>query len=359
MRQTTIGVYTIIYPEPICWLKDNNTISITSGYGPFTTSITIKSPRNTLEDTITITNRTPLKDTLFDLNESFRYLYKPGDDPSMLGNWSIEINLTGGTGSGTFQDYFSFNIQVYDGISFSTKTHGTSNAINIYDAEDLSNVYIYSPVSGEATIGTSTYQIQVGINQLDLSNDVNSDTQMCLHSSLSYPPIASITGDIAITPYSSDIYFTAEEQEDPGTMDGGSLWNRKQIFPMCYNINLIEPCDTYPFSYIRYINSDGVYRYIGGKVLSVDDSSTLENYNIPRTLIYNAAPRYTISESSKIIHIGSEVTLENEISDILYSSKLWIKDINGDWIDCQLNKTNITDNLQEGDIELEIIVHKS
>ena len=355
MRNTIVGVYTIIYPEPICWLKDNNTISITSGYGSFTASITIKSPRNTLEDTITITNRTPLKNLLFDLGESFRYLYKPGDNPSMLGNWSIEINLDGGS----FQDYFSFNIQVYDGISFSTKTHGTSNVINIYDTEDLSNVYIYSPVNGKAVIGANTYPIQSGINVLDLSNDVDNDTQLCLYSADDYPPIASITGDIAVTPYSSDIYFTVEEQEDPGTMDGGSLWNRKQIFPMCYNINLIEPCDTYPFAYIRYINSDGVYRYFGGKVLIIDDSSTLENYNIPRTLIYNAAPRYTISESSKIIHIGSEVTLEEEISDILYSSKLWIKDINGDWIDCQLNKTNITDNLQEGDIELEIIVHKS
>lgn len=355
MRQVTVGVYTIIYPESIVWLKDNNTISITSGYGPFDASITIKNPRNTLEDTITITHSTPLKDILFDLGECFRYLYKPGDDPSMLGNWSIEVNLDGGS----FQNYFSFNVQVYDGISFSTKTHGTSNVINIYDAEDLSNVYVYSPVSGEAVIGTSTYQIQAGINQLDLSNDVEGDTQLCLHSSLTYPPIASITGDIAVTPYSSDIYFTAEEQADPGTMDGGSLWNRKQIFPICYSIRLIEPCDTYPFAYIRYINSDGVYRYIGGKVLSIDDSSTLENYNIPRTLIYNAAPRYTITESSKIIKIGSEITPDDEISDILYSSKLWIKDINGEWIDCQLNKTNITDNLNEGDIELEIIVHRA
>lgn len=354
MRTQTVGVYTIQYPEEICWLKDNNSILITSSYGAFAASITIKSPLNTLEDTITINHTTSMKEILFDLDECLRYLYKP-TGPSMLGLWSIEVNLDGGS----FQNFFSFNVQVYDGVSFSTKTHGTSSRINIYDTDDLTNVYIYSPAAGEAVVGNSTYPIQAGINILDLSAAVTNTTTLCLRSSLTYPPISSITGDVALSPYSSDIYFTAEEQEDPGTMAGGSLWDRKQVFPFCYEIHFEMPCDNFPFAYIRYINSDGVYRYIGGKVLSIDDNSTLDSYNLPRTLIYNTAPRYTITESTKVLHIGCDVTPEEELSDILYSSKLWIKDINGNWTDCCLSKTNLTNTLNGGDTILEIIVHQA
>lgn len=354
MRNKIEGVYTIEYPESICWLKDNNVIRIRSSYGAFSAEITIQGPSILLQDTIKLTNSTPLNELLFDLNESLRYLYKNNIE---YGSFTFSIALDGGT----FQNYFSFVCKVFDGISFASQTHGSSDIIYIYNDTDLSNLCIYSPANGEAVFDSSTFSIIEGVNELNLSALITDygEYNLCLRSALNFPPIAEVTGDLFINPTSSIIYFTAEEQSDPGTLNGGYLYNRKQIFPKCYKIIYNEPCADYPFAYLRYINSDGCYRYIGGKVISMNDNSKLNNYFKPNTLIYNTASEYQIDESGKVITIGvQDVEQGTELEDIIYSSKLWIKDINDQWVNCQLNNTNLTTNFRDDDVELEIIIHK-
>lgn len=355
MRTDIIGVYTIQYPDEIVWLQDNNNILISSSYGSFSAELTISSPYKSIK----ITHNTPLDEIMFDLNEPLRYLYHEDTLTSQMSIWRIDINII----TPSFSNSFGFDYRVYDGISFTTKTHGTSDIIYVYNAEELSNIMLYSPADGEAVIGGNTKPISSGVNQLDLSNIITNpgNYNLYLRSKLEYPPIANIIYDIALTPSSSDIYFKAQEQSDPGTLNGGSLMYHKQIFPMNHTIIYEEPCDNFPFAEIRYINTDGCYRYFGGKILEMTDSNDQKSYDKPDLLKYNTTPKYLNLSTEKIIKIGAEdILLGAEIEDIIYSSKLWIRDIKGDWMDCEIETHSIVQTGSEySDVILEIKTHKA
>lgn len=356
MRNVIEGVYSIDYPEDIVWLKDNNVIKIGSSWGGFTVDIEVRTPSGAV---LRLENKTDRHDIIFDLDECLNYLYKEDDIFHNNGIWRINVSLD----AGSFKNYFNFTFNLYNGCSFTYKTHGTSNIINIYNADELENLFIFSPVAGKTVIDNNEITINKGINLLDLSEIITEQGEydICLVSAEDYPPLAEITGDVAVTPNDSYIYYVAYEQEDPGTLYGGSLMNRKKIFPICYKLIYKEVCDDYCFGELKYINTDGCYRYIGGKILSGTDNNTTVNYNIPNTKIYNTAPKYKITGAQKILKLGCvDIPKDVEIEDIIYSDNIWIRGIDNEWWDVQLNKTDITENYNEDfeDAQFEIITHK-
>lgn len=337
----------------IVWLDDNNVVQITSTSAPIKCTIKLGRSLIGLNNLTTNEYYSSVKTIRFNLNDNLKFLWDDMSFNLLYLNISVE--------KGGVVTEFNARLSVYEGKSFIDKSHGGDEVIYIYNTDEM-NVKIYSPVIGEMVIGNTTSTLLSGINTFDVSTLLTNpgEYEISMRSALNYPPIANILGDEALTPTSSKIIFEAVEQSDPGTKYGGSLWDKKQIFPKTYKIIYQEPCDDFPFVEIRYVNTDGCMRYIGGKLLAT------ENAFEPTSVVYSGryneyrySPEFINNKNSKVLKIGIDGILPGaEIEDIIYSNKVDIRGIDGNWHSCCLRTNTIQNNKNSGfdNFELEIIV---
>lgn len=349
-----------------CWIDDNFPVDIrfTSPNKPSILAIQI-SVRNSYTGYETfLYNTTTQSHILFDISDNIKNGLQEG---VKIDSFSITITFT----NISFTS-FTYTLIVNEGKSFITKPHGSSDVILLYNQDELSNIEIWAPFSSNANINGNTYQVN-HFTTLDLSGEITSEGEytMCLEPAdkATLPPIVDNITDQYITPYSSEILWEAAEQE-AGDSYPGNIWSRCEQDKKCYTIIYEEPCCDFPFVELKYWNTDGCDRYIGGKLLNENDSSKykmiVSKYQYDP---FNASPwqynevrnvnNYFSTENSKVLRVGvKDVPAGLELNDIVYSKRLWMRDYSGNWIHCVLNDFNVNYNNQDSKIMLEVIVNK-
>ena len=345
MRTITIGNYTIQYPDDLVFLGDNNVISITTTNNTLSCKVTITNP---IGQTGNLSYNSNLNKLRFNLDDNIKYLF----DYEQIGDWIIDIEIDNST-------TFSFSTKILAGKSFSNKTHGSSDVIYLYNGID--SIEIFSPHDGKLEVGSSSVDIYAGKNTIDL--DDLSITQpgeytLTVGNKTIYPPQAFILNVLPVSPYSSTIVFETIEQANV-EIEGGSLWERKLIFPTTYRLMWKESCEN-DTVVLKYRNTDGVIRYINGKLLEeVDNFTPTLNHSISNG-IYKYAPKYVNNTNSKVLKIGLiDIEPGADLNDIIYSDDLWILGVNNEWVSCVL-KTNTIKNIKNNgfdNYELEVTIN--
>ena len=348
MRQTTIGIYTVVFPEEILWLYDNNVIKVSSSGSKIGCKIVITAPDG---KTNSLEYFSPINTLLFNIGDNITHIY---NDNFPSSQWLIDIYLSNGDNNWT--ETFTFAVTVIEGKSFSSKSHGSSSVIYFYGDPVIQ---IFSPHDGKATINAYDYTIKAGVNNIDLSlADITGPGEytLDLDNRSSYPPTAYILNTIPLTPYSSKIVFEILEQEGV-SISGGTLWSPAQIFPKHILLKWEDKCENDTIT-IYYKNTDGCVRTIKGKLLEETDTFSPTKHHGMDTLVYKYAPTYINNANSKILKIGFDnIDPEFEFNDIIYSPWVKIKGIYEN-VNCMLKTDTIKNTKNNGfdNFELEIIV---
>lgn len=315
MRTTTVNGFTINYPDSIVWTQDHSPVTV-SGTGPVGAVITVFHPAG---ETRTLSYMSPLEEVTFYLDTTLREL-----DNDNIGDYRCELAL--------YQNYtlvttFSFWFKVYKGKSFQDRTHGTSQYMYIYDMTELIKLQIWSPSAGTASINGSTFNINPGLNSLNLSSVITGTGlyTICLSDPSSSTLDAFIISDNALTPTSSTLMFKTKTEEGEPQI-GGNVIKSASIFPVCHTIEVSSSCEDYPFAELMYRDTDGCTRYLGGII--ENDTPTVKRTAYTRLddSVYKDVPRSVLSDSNNMIKVQfNDIDIHSNFQDILYSDVLMLR----------------------------------
>lgn len=355
MRTYTSNNITVTYQESVVWLGDSNIITVESMdvNDKVGAEIIIRHPAGT--ETRTIRHLSDLNKLLFVIDDALAALI---DDN--IGQYTIQIDVYK---NGAYSFTRSFSFQLLKGKSFTNQSHAIGRTIYIYSLDELYKLQIYSPANGVFSAGGQTFNLVKGLNQFNLTNDIDGDGTYgyCLQNS-QISPIAVITGAIAKTPYKSQIQYglvRAAYTEDV-TEKGGDVWRYDdEIFPVCGDIIFEEPCWNNDFVELRYTDTDGCVRYLGGKLASETNSVNGTNYyRAEGTNVFRNIPRSHRETTKRSIKVGfMDVKTDAYPQDILYSDEVFMKMYNGEWWPVIIGTEKI--EIKSGDtqdIELEVII---
>ena len=358
MRTKTIQFYShiieVVYPEEAAWLGDNLYIQINTLSG--NTPICFKITLSTLSDSNEMIYNSSVKKIVFDIKDNVKNLF---DESSQQTNMGLKIEIIGDSlrPGETAED----SMIVIKGKTLPTKPHGSSNEILLYNPDELENVDIFLPFPSTGMINLNQISQDDLLESHDLSSIIttNGVYEICFEpaNASTTPPVVSWISDQFISPYSSDIIFFAKDADISGTYEG-NIWNKTSNTQKCITITYEEPCEDFPYFEIKYLNCDGCYRYLMGKLLEEDDSGKWIDYAYRKNEIKYLRDFYT-AENNKILKVGfKDVPAGLEFNDIIYSSELYFRDYKGEWLPCILNNVSSLYRNQEEDIILELVVNK-
>jgi len=349
MRTITTSGYTITYPNDIIWLFDVNKIKIEGQTAGFSTKIQIQNPNG---DTSTLEYTTRTKSILFVLDDNLNYLFVKGN-----GDYSFIVTIDE-------VQVFSFSAKVLNGKSFLNKTHGSSDVIYLYNVStvfDCRYIEVYSPSDGRLVFGNTSYNVNYGWNNVYIPNiDITTtgDYDILLTNRNADTITASVTSDKGIEPEISELTWSYQIHSDGVTIDGGTLFGQRQIFPEILKLHFIEPCQGDVV--LRYTNTDGCIRHISGKLIEEKDEFKPTNLNnVVRSQRYRFNPTFTNNNNSKTLKIGLyEIEAGAEINDIIFSQTMQILSIENEWEDCVLKTNSVTNFKNNGfdNLEFEIYI---
>lgn len=349
MRTITTQGYTINYPDTICWLYDTNKIKISGNTAGYNAKVIVQNPDGT-PSTLEYTTRT--KSIVFILDDNLRYLWEKGN-----WDWSVKIIVDE-------VEIFSFGFKVLNGKSFLNKTHGSSYVIHHYDINtvyDARYIEIYAPNEGRLIVGNTMYNVNYGWNtvylpSIDIVNPGDYDILLTNRNSAVITTL--VISDIAKKPPISTIKWDYEIFDNVVTINGGTLYETRQIFPTTLKLHFEEPC---PGDVVlRYTNQDGCIRQIMGKLIEEkDEFKPTQLSNAIRSERYRFNPTFTNNSNNKVLKVGIyDMEAGAEINDIIFSDTLQILDVNNEWQDCVLKTNSVTNYKNNGfdNLEFEIII---
>lgn len=363
MRTKNIGNTKLTYPESTVWLGDNILLKLQTmlASGPVGGKVTIRNAATGMS--LVQAYLTEMKNLVFDIRDSLNSLYTD----------NLTFNITVDVYDDNFQIYgksYSFSLTTLDGKSIPGRKHGSARTIYLYGPSDLIKVGLYFNNTGILIINGHQFNVnKTGFNQFDLSS-VITDTgiyQACFDSVVKPGiPTAVIAGIEGITDKSVVVRIEATTgKEDVKTAGkGGRLWN-KDIFNFddyCINFVYEEPCEDFDFFKVRYKDTDGIMRYLGGRVINDKTAAEGENYYRPSIeYTYRNLSRKHIKETSGTVKVFySMLRRDSYWNDILLAEKIEFLDTNNNWLPCSLMTNSVEVNHNESqDVTLEYQLYKS
>lgn len=351
MRTNIISNTTVTYPNEIVWLNDSNVINLESSL-PVGASIVVANPLNEYKVIEYLSDLTSLTFKLDDI------LLELHDDS--LSPWYVKVIVyENGYHVGTF----NFAIKVINGRSFLTRSHGMSQTMYVYNTDELNKVEFYSVAPGNMTIDQWGFLCYEGLNAYNLSPAITGEGEHMAHflSSNATPSTVLVVDDQNTTPTSTELTISVTAGYDPNTTAGGDIWaDGRIIFPKWYKIIYQGHCTGYNFAELRYTDTDGCTRYLGGTVISEEDSVPDSGFSHTTTEVYKLNPSRFISEQSKVVKIAfNDIEKDAYPADILYSNSIQMRSWNGEWKDVRLKTDSLAQNDDEYlDFELEVYTHE-
>lgn len=351
MRQTTISNITVTYPDAITWLHDNICVTLNGTLGNQKVGAEITVTNTATGGVRTLRHLSELNTLVFPLNDSFMSLWKDNSA------YNVVVKLYNGSWSA---GSFGFDTEVLNGQTLPLRRHGSTRTIYAYSEEDLHKVQVLWPASGAVGVGGCSFVVPYeGILGLDLRNCVTGTGQwnMCYDSAAKNPSpqdsesgmagvsIVDVNG-ITTTGAVAQLWF-ADTSGEIGQDKGGGIWDDEK-FPMeSYCIRLIyeEPCDGgFDFFKVRYTDTDGCIRYLGGRILEQTTDRDAENYyRLDADSVLRNISRRHITSSSGTVKVGYDsLRRDSYWTDILLSDKVEFLNYNGDWVECSVVSDKVT-----------------
>lgn len=360
MRETTLGGSKLTYPDPTIWLDDNIYIKVTNINGGNSGAKVVVTNMAT-GVYIKHTYISEINEVVFDLRDTLKSLYTDNL------TFTIAVDVYS---DNLFDGSFSFTLTTLDGKSIPGRPHGSARTIYMYSPSDLVKVgFIFNNTGSLALNGTSFPIIASGFTQLNLSDVITNDGvyNACFDAGAKGGKSEmDIAGIEDITPFSAvaRLEFASGSENNPDAGKGGGVWN-DDVFDMddyCIRIVYDEPCDRFDFFKVRYKDSDGIIRYLGGKIVSDKTSASGENiYRPDLDLPYRNLSKKFITETSETVKVFYSMLRRDAYwGDVLLANNVEFLDINDNWLPCSVITSNVEVKSEEmQDVTLEFELYKS
>lgn len=314
----------IEYPDYLIWASDNNTIKVGSSNPNDTVGARITMREPTLNQVV-LDYWSETNEILFLLNDSIDQLF---DDN--LSEWDIIVEPYSNS---TPQAYFLFHFKVLDGKSFQDKSHAAATTIYWSDINELRKLQLFSYEGGTATIGQNTFNLDAGINSLDVHSIVSGgETNIIMQANNQLPTTPTHLGDIwGENVVDSDDYVI-------------KLVNR----PMCSGSKMVR---------ILYYDTDGCVRWIVGNILKETDNVSGQEYGRITEIYKNGAHKLRTS-STRTITVGfHNIDKTAQLNDIFYSNRIDIVNYDGQLVPAAIQSNKLTIEKVDKDLEIEFLIN--
>ena len=340
MRHTTVGNFNIEYPEFLVYLYDNNVISIANGVGNVGVHISVNSPTGEQKQLEYYSSNHILLITLSDIMVSMHN--------GNISTYSVVMELYE---NDVLTEHFTFTFKIIEGKSFTNRSHFEQSTMYIYNPDELAKVFIFSPENATATVNGYNYQVNEGINALNLTGVITTPGEytICLTSTASQPMVVISNVTDSINEPVVQLQYNS----------GAAPYST--ILPICHTLVFEEACPDFNVFEIRYVNNEGCIRHLAGRLMEESNRSDDINYNTLTTQIYHTLPLQYISENERTVKVAYEEIAYNAfISDIMTSQSVQYRSYNGEWYDCSIMTDKIVTEPKEDfcDFTLEFIISK-
>ncbi len=351
------------YPDSTVWLDDNILIELKTSLpqGPVGGNVTIRNSATGM----TLVQRyiSEMKSVVFDIRDSVNSLYTD--------NLTFDVKVDAYDNLyNAYAGSYSFNLTALDGKSIPGRRHGSARTIYLYGPSDLVKTGLYFNNTGVLRMNNRTFNvITPGFTQFDLSAVLAEPGvyRACFDAGAKpgIPTIAT-TGVEGITAKSAvvRISITTGKEDVKTAGKGGQLW-KKDIFDFddyCINFVYEQPCEDFDFLKVRYKDTDGILRYLGGRVISDKTSAEGENYYRPSTgNPYRNLSRKHLKEASGTVKVFYPMLRRDSYwNDILLAGNIEFLGTNDEWLPCSLVTKSVEVNHNESqDVTLEYQLYKS
>lgn len=366
MRQTTINNIELVYPDTTAYLHDNLFIKVVGANGQAVgAKIQVTDLASGKQRKLSYVSE--LSEVVFSLNDAFLSLWHDAV------SFNVSIMLYE---NGVYTSDFGFDVDILNGKTLPSRRHGSTRTIYVYGEDDLYKVGFLFPASGNFSVnGHGLPIISGGYTSLDLRLYITNagEYQLCFHAGAKgegntqnqtqTQSTLNIVNVGDITPFSAvaQLYFPDTSGDVPSGEKGGGVWNDDLFYLESYCINLIYGgvCDDYNFFKVRYRDTDGIMRYLGGRLLSETTESKGENFYRMDTAtpIKDISRRY-LTETSGTVKVGyGELRRDSYWNDILLADRVEFLNYAGDWLECSVKTSKVTvtsDNTQDVELEFEL-----
>lgn len=363
MRSTTINGTTITYPDGTVWIGDNMPLSVSDQNYTVGADIVI-TDMSSLR-TKRLVHVSELRNLMFSLNDSVRSLFH-------YGGCDMNVKVTVYT-DGFHNGSFGFNIKVLEGKTIPNRKHGSTQTVYAYSNDDLYKMSFIFAGSGQLHVnGTSIPVVNPGYNSFDFRSLItHSGTYtLCYRygekgGGTDTTTNVEITDVNTLTPFSgiANLKFTSiDDQPVKDDIKGGGIWKDEQINIADYCIDLVweESCDDFDFFKVRYYDTDGCVRFLGGKIESETVDSKQDNYYRSDNYVYRNISRKHIKDMSGTVKVVYPDLKRNSYwSDILLADRIDFLNYDGEWIECSISTSKATVKSDDSDdVSIEYQLYK-
>lgn len=362
MQTATIGNFEITYPDTTAYLHDNLLIKVKSNANlPVGAEIQLTDLASNKYRKLKYLSET--SEIVFSLNDSIRSLYHDAM------SFNITMRLYE---NGIYKTAYGFYLDILNGRTLPLRRHGSDLTIYMYRHEDLSKVGLILPASGSLSVNNCQFSVvSGGYKAINLSDCITAtgEYDLCYNSQekggVITESVVKIVNVESTSPFGAvaQLQFADTSSEIPSGDKGGSIWKDDNFSLESYCIKLIyqEACDDFDFFLCRYLNTDGVMRYLGGKVVEETTESKGENfYRMDiSTPIRDISRRY-LTECADTVKVAySDLRRDSYWSDILLANKVEFLNYNGEWFECSIKTSKFIVSSEESqDVELDFEILK-
>lgn len=360
MRDTYISNTTLYYPDDIAWLHDNVCIVLESVGFRVGASIRVTDTHTGIYRKLT--HYSELNRVVFPLNDTLMSLYSGSD------TYNIVVDVYENE---TIVDSFGFDQTIYNGTSQPLRAHGSTRTIYAYDEQDLYKIQLLLPTSGNVNVNGHSYPVLwKGITGFDVRDavDGNGTYPMCYFAGAKGDSLGiDIVNVKNITPFSAvaELEYKTESGDVPEEeKQKGGIWadTKFEADDFCAQIIYEEACDDFNFFKVRYLDTDGCLRYLGGKIISDTTNASGDNYyRLDTGSVYRNISRRRITSSSGTVKVGYGLLRRDSYwTDILLADKVEFRNYNGDWVECSVVSDSVTVKSDESDdvtLEFQLFVN--
>ena len=339
MRTTTIGNFSVTYPDANVWLYDNNVVKIETTAANTTVGAEIIVTALSSNITRTLRYIGDMNSIVFSLNDTLLNMFSGGR--SFQASMTLYAN-------GTASSQFGFTFNVFEGKSYPNRSHGAERTIYLYGSNTLIKVQLWATVAGQMTLNGNTLNLTEGYNAFDLRSILTDCGTYVGNFTVGNTYLLTTIDNVSdLTPSSGVVNITSTLYNDtPSTRaKSGGIWKSDDFNPDSYQITFVNDCSCENYDYVlfRYVNADGFERFIAGKLLDETASQEVEQYYRLDTEIYRNRPYNHITGTGDTIKVGFEDVERNAyLMDILTSPVVEYLNYAGEWQRCTIEDSDIT-----------------